>query len=160
MLRQLRLYGGLVNRSKSLKAFKSIDSNDPCLRFSGRGSPLCRSSWAWNFKSGCSMVRKQHKTSWAAGRCRHWKWGTRATPAANAGSAWPTNKEVICHPNKKQFLRASGPPVDGHDVGHVREVRACRLVVPCRCTTANHPLMGFMSCNEWRGWRWPTFVDL
>ena len=35
-LRQLRLYGGLVNRSKSLKAFKFIDSNDPCLRFSGR----------------------------------------------------------------------------------------------------------------------------
>ena len=34
---------------------------------------------------------------------------TRATPAANAGSAWPTNKEVIwviCHPNKKQSLRA------------------------------------------------------
>ena len=74
-LRQLRLYGGLVNRSKSLKPFKSIDSNDPCLRFSGRGSPLCRSSWAWNVKSGCSKVRKQHKTSWAAGRCRHWKWG-------------------------------------------------------------------------------------
>ena len=52
--------------------------------------------------------------------------------------------------NKKQFFRASGPPVHGHDVGHVREVRACRLVVLCRCATANHPLMGFMSCNESR----------
>ena len=76
-LRQLRLQGGLVNRSKSLKAFKMIDSNDPCLRFSGRGSALCRSSWAWNFKSGCSKLRKKQKTSWAAGRCRHWKWGKR-----------------------------------------------------------------------------------
>ena len=67
---------------------------------------------------------------------------TRATPAANAGSAWPTNKEVIwviCHPNKKQSLRASRPPIHGHDVGNVREVRACWLVVLCRCTTANHP---------------------
>ena len=80
---------------------------------------------------------------------------TPATPAANAGSAWPTNKEVIwviCHPNKKQSLRASRPPIHGHDVGNVREVRACWLVVLCRCTTANHPLMGFMSCDEPRRW--------
>ena len=51
--------------------------NDPCLRFSGHGSALCRSSWAWNFKSGCSKLRKKHKTSWADGRCRHWKWGKK-----------------------------------------------------------------------------------
>ena len=78
---------------------------------------------------------------------------TRATPAANAGSAWPTDQEVICLPNKTQFFRASGSPVDGDDVGNVGAVSARRLSVLCRCTTASHPRMGFMSCNESRRWR-------
>ena len=54
-------YGGLVNRSKSLTAFTTIDRNHPCLRFSGRGSPLLRSSWASNFKSACSRGENNSK---------------------------------------------------------------------------------------------------
>ena len=84
-LRQLRLYGGLVNRSKSLTAFKTIDGNSPCLRFSGRGSPLSRSSWAWNFKSSCSKVRYH-----SIGKQRHvWSRSEfdRGGPACSSGAS-------------------------------------------------------------------------
>ena len=111
-LRQLRLQGGLVNRSKSLKAFKTIDSNHPCLRFpavaprcAGPAGPeiskavarscdknttrplsLCVCVWTcvWtNIQSLDALCPVQglffatsfvFATSWAAGRCRHWKW--------------------------------------------------------------------------------------